>query len=115
MYITASVKFTDNTADVKREYERKIINGVNRMATEIMSSSLARTPMKTGALRRNRSKSVDGMQATVTWQQPYAAVQEAGHRRGARPFRKYTTPGTGKDFVRNALSKISSDPTRYFK
>ena len=114
--VKTTVKFNSNIPAVKDAYGIKANNALNAAANDLMSGSLRTTPMKTGKLRANRKKNVLGIgKIQVIWSSAYAAVQEAGIRRGARAFRHYTTPGTGAHFVSRKVEDIKSNFTRYWK
>ena len=52
-----------------------------------LQSSISHEPLKTGSFTTGYRVKADS---------DHAAVQELGKRRGAREFKNYTTPGTGK-------------------
>lgn len=79
------------------------------------------TPKKNAGLRRSISSQVIGNKATIFWRAGYAGPQQAGQmtvatkrvihidsgfitlKPGVYYFRRYTTPGTGKNFAQIAL------------
>lgn len=62
------------------------------------------TPRKSGALRRSIITQVIGKRANIAWRLPYAVDQNLGYDTvTGRPYRKYTTPGTGSHFKDKAL------------
>lgn len=91
----------------------------NRLIIEdIHRTSLFKTPMKSSQLRRDVSKSVDTetYTGTIIWQVPYASYQERGSRAdGSHVVRNYTTPGTGKDFAKNAVKGTLSHVSDFYK
>lgn len=80
----------------------------NRLLLEdIHRESLKATPLKDGDLRELVTKIVDGKSGIITWTVPYASYQERGQRYdGSHIVKHYTTPGTGKNFARNAVIKV---------
>ena len=93
-------KFVNNFKKIRDEYAVKSVLAMQKTANNIVIGSRPRTPQKTGALRGDITMGrVSKSSVKLTWAVGYAAVQNAGLRRGARPFRKYTTVGTGKGFV----------------
>lgn len=83
--------------------------GLMNAANKGMTASTGRTPFKGGQLRQDRRVSPLPNGARMTWSAPYAAVHNLGQRRGARPFTNYTTPGTGKGFVEEAIKVVRSE------
>lgn len=71
------------------------------------------TPLKEGPLRKNVRISVIGHRGTIHWKQKYAWYQERGYTNG--PVRKYTTPGTGKHFVKRTAAAIMKQYKKYFR
>lgn len=116
MIFTVSVKIPD-LSFVDKTWRTKTANGLNKMANDLMVNSIPKTPLKSGALRRNRRKSnVSDTEVRVQWLQPYASYQERGRRYdGSHVVRGYTTPGTGRQFVANALSPIKRNSRGYFR
>lgn len=80
----------------------------NRLLLEdIHRESQYKTPMRDGDLREQVTKTVEGKSGIITWTVPYAAYQERGKRfDGSHIVRNYTTPGTGKDFAKNAVKSV---------
>lgn len=96
----SQVKLTNNTAKVLRDQKVKTRSGIYRAGQAVLQGGGKRTPRKTGKLRQmTQVKEIGATTAQVLWARGYAAVQNTGKRAGARPFRKYTTPGTGPGFV----------------
>lgn len=91
----------------------------NRLIIEdIHRTSLPKTPMKNSYLRRDVEKIVvpETYTGTIIWKVPYASYQERGRRAdGSHVIRKYTTPGTGKDFAKNAVKETMSHVKDFYK
>lgn len=112
------VNATTNFDARKLGYDIRVqaLNGLSKFANAVMVSSYPITPKKSGELRRKRRKESIRNGVSITWQSDHAAVQEAGRRRGARPFTRYTTPGTGKAFVAKGLKMAERGGVgRYFR
>lgn len=79
---------------------------VGRMASNMeLLIKTQNTPLKTGQLRGDtRARRSGRFKWRVEARKEYAAVQELGFRRGARPFTHYTTPGTGRGWFRAAVN-----------
>ena len=83
------------------------------MAESIVAISKITAPMRTGALRSDArvEKTTQDGQTTFSAvygdeRVPYARAQEFGTN-GIVVFRKYTTPGTGKNYLTNAGNKVA--------
>lgn len=92
----------------------------NRLIIEdVHRTSLPKTPMNNSKqLRRNVTKTVvpETYTGTIIWKVPYASYQERGERSdGTHKVKNYTTPGTGKDFAKNAVKKTLSDVNKFYK
>lgn len=102
-----------------KEKLRLNVGIANRLIIEdIHRKSLFKTPMSSSQLRRDVSKSVDipTYTGTIIWEVPYASYQERGMRAdGTHVVRNYTTPGTGKDFAKNAVEDVMSRVDEFYK
>lgn len=96
----------------------------NRMLLEdIHRESRFKTPMSKGLpsdgdLREQVTKRVEGNSGIITWTVPYASYQERGMRYDkSHVVRRYTTPGTGKEFAKKAVKKSleTKNLKRYFR
>lgn len=85
---------------------RFMLDGIHR-------ESRPKTPMKTGQLRGDVNKSVQGQTGAIKWGKKYAWYQERGYTSGK--VRRYTTPGTGKSFAQNAVKKVTKEGRQYFR
>jgi hypothetical protein len=72
------------------------------------------TPYRDGDLRTRRRVTPTEKGARIQWLSDHAAVQNKGSRKG-RPFRHYTTPGTGPQFVEVGLRAVKARLGSYFK
>ncbi len=98
-----SVKITNNMPSILAEKKRNGSVFLREVADRIHRESTPNTPMKTGRLRMDVVKSILGLKGTIVWGKNYAAKMEE------IAFRNYTTPGTGKDFAKNAVLKVSRE------
>ena len=87
----------DYTVQVTNELAQKASIFLRLAAEDIVKNSTPNTPMKTGQLRRSVLKETLGLKGKVAWQRDYAAKMEEIQ------FKNYTTPGTGKDYAKNAV------------
>lgn len=109
--------FTNNFPAVRRHFENKKQQGLRRAGQDLFKAAGPRTPMKRGKLRKLTSMNMLGASAIVlVWSAMHAAVQNAGHRRGASGrFRNYTTSGTGSGFVQVGIGYIRKRFAGYFR
>ena len=111
------------TIQHNEEYIRQLttqrISLANRLIIEdIHRTSLHNTPMLSSQLRRNVTKTVvpETYTGTIIWKVPYASYQERGSRAdGSHVVKNYTTPGTGKDFAKNAVKKTINQVDKFYK
>lgn len=111
------------TIQHNEEYIRQLttqrISLANRLIIEdIHRTSLHNTPMLSSQLRRNVTKTVvpETYTGTIIWKVPYASYQERGERAdGTHVVKNYTTPGTGKDFAKNAVKKTLKQVEKFYK
>lgn len=91
------VTVKDYTVQVTNDIAQKASIFLRLAAEDIVRNSTPNTPMKTGALRQGVLKETLGLKGKVAWQKDYAAKMEE------MQFKNYTTPGTGKDYAKNAV------------
>lgn len=111
------------TIQHNEEYIRQLttqrISLANRLIIEdIHRTSLHNTPMLSSQLRRNVTKTVvpETYTGTIIWKVPYASYQERGMRAdGTHVVKNYTTPGTGKDFAKNAVKETLKQVEKFYK
>jgi hypothetical protein len=94
-----SVTVTDYTPRVKETLQQKASIFLRMMSEEILAISTPKTPRDTGQLRGQVSRQVLGLTGKMTWERPYAMVQEATQ------FKHYTTSGTGPHYAENAVKE----------
>lgn len=108
-----------NTELVGEELENRTLLANRLMLEDIYERSIPRTPMKSSNLRHNVSRRVEGKNAIIEWKERYAAAQELGGRRTKSgkfvEFKNYTTPGTGKDYAKNAVKESMVDIERFYR
>ena len=104
---------TDNTERIISETDNKASLAIRFMLEAIHKESRPKTPMKTGQLRGDVTKSVTGSKGKIKWGKGYAWYQERGYTSG--PVKRYTTPGTGPNFAGDAVKNVSKDARRYFR
>lgn len=113
-----SVKIIDNSKRFVMNNDKAMDRMLERMAKDIRQIAMIRIPYKSGALQRDlKQKRISSRHHQVkTDNIPYAAYQERGMRAdGSRRVRKYTTPGTGKEFLKRAGDSVSAKAVQYFR
>lgn len=93
------VHTTDNTGQVEQEILLKASLFLRVIADEIVKISEPHTPKKSGRLRMDTNRSVQGLHGRVKWGKNYAIYQET------KQFKNYTTPGTGPHYAENAVKE----------
>lgn len=106
-------KSTDNTTRIMRETDNRAGLAIRLMLEAIHRQSTPTTPMRTGNLRADIRKRVNGKNGSIHWGAKYAAYQERGYTSG--PVKRYTTAGTGKNFAKKAVENVKNDSRQYFK
>lgn len=129
-----SYTIRDNTDLILSDRSNKVGLAIRFALDGIHRESTPNTPKKTGQLRSDIHKSVLGKKGSIRWGKRYAAAQDIGHmtvkktrvfqssdgrwvtlKPGRYYFKKYTTPGTGKNFAENAARKEGGNPRKYFR
>jgi hypothetical protein len=111
------VYYVNNSQRAINELRLKVAIANRLILEDIHKESLFNTPMKSSQLRRDVSKTVDTATytGTIIWRVPYASYQERGMRAdGTHVVRNYTTPGTGKNFAKNAVNKTLSHVWEFY-
>lgn len=88
--------------------------GLVNAAGDILTESTPVTPYRKGELRQKRRVVPQAWGALIQWTARHAGAQNAGQARG-RVFRNYTTPGTGRNFVKYGLDKVLPKLLEYMK
>lgn len=98
----------EHNEDASRRRLRANVIMANRMLIEdIHREANPTTPLRDNFLRRNVSKTVDGLNGIIEWHEPYASYQERGMRYdGSHVVKHYTTPGTSAGFAKRAVEKV---------
>lgn len=101
--------------NVRQVWGGKTRTAIYRAGQAVLKGAGNRTPRKTGQLRRQTSVVQVGPKSVqVRWSARYAAVQNQGLRAGARPFRKYTTGGTGPGFVQVGVRAVQGRAREFY-
>jgi len=92
------------------KFTRSAVNvlgdAMKEAARDVVIDSRNKAPFKKGALRNEQDpiRQVSPVHYQINYTEEYSAFQEFGGD-GKRVVRKYTTPGTGKHFLKNAGDK----------
>lgn len=101
-----SVDTSKLAATLEKQIE-KARTALPRMASSMLVEAKMKAPKKSGDLRASGrvKNSLDESEVSFGGNaktKPYAYVQERGYAHKGRPFRHYTTPGTGAHYLENA-------------
>lgn len=111
------VRIVDNSKRLLRVSEDVFDNALSRMAKDISLVAKSRVPFRRGNLLKEiRQDRKAPLKHRVVVDSEYAAYQERGQRMdGSHRVRKYSTPSTGKNYLKDAGHKITADALQYFK
>lgn len=111
------IRKIDKSVSLVRSNESAMNFALDRMATDVKIKSIIRVPFKSGRLQKSiHKRKVSNRKHQVWVDEEYAAYQEAGMRKdGTRVVRNYSTPGTGKDFLKRAGNQVSDNAIQYFR
>lgn len=101
---SVEVQITDNSNAWLQHQESIMMNGLKKMGVAVMNAARLKAPKKDGPLRQSRQVYTEGNSVVVSFgdnRANYAGIQEKGSRNG-KPFRNYTTPGTGAHYLENS-------------
>lgn len=88
---------------------------LNRMAVDIERLSKIRVPVDKGQLKASGwHRKYGKFNYKVVFNKEYAAYQEFGGD-SKRTIKRYTTPGTGKFYLRRSGDEIKKNAGEYFK
>ncbi len=104
-----SVKIKSNVRKIISDTDVKVNVAIRYALEDIDDMASPNTPKDKGNLRRDTLKQVLGKRGTIMWKKEYAIYQEE------KQFGRYTTPGTGPHFARNAVKKAIDKSAEYFK
>lgn len=111
------VHFEDHTDDFLSKNTRAFDAALERMAGDITKVAKQRVPFKTGKLFKEIHKEkLDVLKHRVVADKKYAGYQELGQRvDGTRVVKRYTTPNTGKHYMRDAVFTIMQHSLNYLR
>ena len=101
-----SYKITDNIDLIKSQTTQRSSTFIRLVAENILDIAKPNTPKKLGNLSRDVLRRVQRLHGEIEWRKAYAQYQERVARAdGSRRVKKYSTPGTGPHFAKNAVEK----------
>lgn len=117
MSIDIRLSVDDKTLEYTAKKKRATDQAFGDMAVDVERLSKRKVPVKTGGLRASgHHKRIQPSEYLIRYNKVYAAYQERGARRdGSRVVRRYTTAGTGKGYLSDALSKTWGKRNQYIK
>lgn len=96
----------DHLPSFMRDASRVIDMGLGELAKDILVTARAITPFEKGQLRSDSDTYRESlMHWQVRYHKEYALAQEKGKVNG-HSVRNYTTPGTGKAYLKTAGDKV---------
>ena len=110
-----ALKIINKIGSFVKQHGEAMDRSLNRMAIDIHRLSAMRVPVKEGLLKGSaRHFRVGFLHYRTLYNKEYAAYQEFGGD-GHRVVRRYTTPGTGKLYLRRSGDEIKAKAMQYFK
>lgn len=108
-----NIKIIDKIQDFVKENGTAIDRALNRMAVDIERLSKTRVPVRKGFLKASgRHERMGFMNYRTIFNKEYAAYQEFGGD-GRRVIKNYTTPGTGKFYLKSSGDEIKKNALNY--
>lgn len=110
-----SVKLTDSSGRWFNGKVSEMNRALQTMANTILKESQALAPTDTGVMKRGARVVTGNKQAAVIYPGPYAGYQERGERYGgSHKVRHYTTPGTGKRYLKTTGNRVVERGIRWY-
>lgn len=113
--MASKVKVTNNLPRFKDSAYKVFDDALREGARDILIISKNKAPHLTGGLRSdNDANKIRNLKWRVSYYKEYARFQEFGGD-SSRRVRNYSTPGTGKHYLRNAGKQVSEKILNTFK
>lgn len=112
-----ALKIIDNINKFVMAHAGAMDIALNRMAIDIERLAKVRVPLDKGQLKASgRHIKMGPLHFRTEFNKEYAGYQEFGQRKdGSHKVRKYTTPGTGKFYLKNSGDEIKKNAFAYVK
>lgn len=110
-------KFKDNSNKFIGVKKEAMDSALKRMAKDIVLIAMITIPFLGGDLQDSlEAKNPEPLKHRVLANKEYAAYQEKGMRKdGSHKVKNYSTPGTGKGFLRGAGAEVVKDAINYMR
>lgn len=111
------IRKIDNIKKFVINNERIMDSVLGRMSNDIVMIAKITVPFKKGDLMKSgKTERIKSMKHKVVFDANHASYQERGRRQdGSNVVRNYTTPGTGKNFLKNAGKTVAGNALNYLK
>lgn len=110
-----SVKLTDSSGAWFNHQLSRMSKALDIMGNTILKDSQMIVPRKSGHLRDSAKVVSRPQQVAVVYSGPYGGYQERGEREnGTHKVKKYTTPGTGKNYLKKTGDAVVERGIRWF-
>ena len=111
------IKITDNSRAFFSKNQARIDWAFGRMVKDILNLAKAYVPFKSGDLQKSgQTTRLKALSHKVGFYTNYSAYQERGARGdGTRRVKRYSTPGTGANFLKRGGDKVASQAINYIK
>ena len=115
--MTKLIKIKDESAKWGSLKIKAMDSALERMAKDIKQVAWITIPFLTGALQQATESDKKGLlDHRVIANKEYASYQERGVRKdGTHKVRRYSTPGTGSNYLKKAGNKIVKDAINYLR
>jgi hypothetical protein len=112
-----AVRINDKSQQFLRAAENVTEMAFSRMANDISTKSKIRVPFKSGNLQKQIFiRKISSVHFQIWADEVYAHYQERGERAdGTHKVRKYTTPGTGKQYLSRAGGEVVDKAILYYR
>lgn len=113
----AKAKVTNRLPQFHIALTATMATAMQRMAKDVLQQAKTRVPIGRGDLSSaGRALVVTKLHHQVRFDSVYAAYQERGRRKdGSHVVKNYSTPATGKDFLKGAGEKVSKNTLQYLQ
>lgn len=105
--MSKDVIIKDNMPKFRNSAHNVLADALKEAAKDVVIDSRSKAPYRKGALRNEAEpiEQVSPLHYKINYTEEYSAYQEFGGDGHGKIVRKYTTPGTGKHFLKNAGDK----------
>lgn len=113
--MASKIKIIDNIVKFVKAEANATDRALNRMAVDIERLAKVRVPVDKGQLKSSGGhRRVGFLNYRTEFNKEYAAYQEFGGD-GKRVVKRYTTPGTGKFYLKSSGDQIAEQAVTYIR